>query len=67
MKAAHKERAQLDSLIREAKLVIADAIDVAFFDALGFDTLTRELDSIRAAQVLHEVRTVMEHDRGVLA
>jgi hypothetical protein len=50
-------------LIREAKLVIADTIDVAFVDALGFDTLTRELDSIRAAQVFHEVRAIVKHDR----
>jgi hypothetical protein len=42
---------------------MADAIDVAFFDALGFDTLTRELDSIRAAQVFHEVHAIVKDDR----
>jgi len=61
----HVARAQPRSLIRETKLVIANAVDVAFFNAFGFDTLTCELDSIRAAQVFHEVHAVVKHDGRV--
>lgn len=51
--------------IRKTQLVIANLVDVAFFDAARVDSLALVLDPVGAAEVFYVKRAALKDHRGV--